>query len=189
MIEQTLIPQGELDIFKGLKNLNVIIDVGARTDTDYIDLWPSSEHHLFEPNPEFFNALKEKVKNRKNIFLNNYGLGSKEEYLRYNASSQTFMDVSVGPLLPIKTLNWYAKENNIQQVDFLKIDTEGFDLNVLEGSSEVIKHCRYIQYEHWDDIRPFHGILESDFVMCYFGWRNVLCIRKGEKWPLGTIYR
>ena len=78
-------------------------------------------------------------------------------------------------------------EHKIEQIDFLKIDTEGFDYKVLQGAGEVIKKCRYIQYEHWNDRLCFHDILDSSFIICYIGGRNVLCIRRGEKWPESLI--
>ena len=182
------LPKEELNLFKQLKDLKVIFDVGARVDTDYLKLWPDSEHHLFEPHPDFFKELKEKVGDRSNVFLNNYGLGDKEEDRGYQLGLQSFIGseaVSEGNtvdlVIPIKRLDDYMNVHKIEQIDFLKIDTEGFDYKVL--LSTPIKKCRYIQYEHWNDKLQFHNLLEDDFIMCYVGLRNVLCIRKGEEWP------
>ena len=47
MIEQTPISKEELELFKQLKDLKVIFDVGARTDTDYLEIWSNAQHHLF----------------------------------------------------------------------------------------------------------------------------------------------
>ena len=77
-MEHTLIPTEELEVFKALKNIKVVFDVGARVDIDYLNIFPKATHHLFEPNPEFFKELKEKVGDRKNVYLNYYGLGDKE---------------------------------------------------------------------------------------------------------------
>ena len=71
------IPNEELIIFNTLSNeLNVVFDVGARTDLNYYKLKPSAEYHLFEPEIEFFNKLTEKVSklNGHNIHLNQVGL-------------------------------------------------------------------------------------------------------------------
>ena len=69
------------------------------------------------------------------------------------------------------------KENDIKKIDFLKIDTEGYDYNVLLGGIEAIKITRYIQYEHWNNKWQFHDLLNNDFWMKYIGGRNVLCQR------------
>ena len=182
-IEQTKISKEELKIFKKLKNIKMVFDVGARIDIDYLDLKPKAEFHLFEPNPEFFEELKVKIGDRKNVFLNNYGLSDKEEELRYNPGNQSFLSpINSELILPLKTLDWYVQDKRIDRIDFLKIDTEGWDYKVLQGGGNTIKICRYIQYEHWNDKLCFHDLLENDFIMCYMGYRNVLCIRKGEKW-------
>src|SRR3990167_9929053 len=173
----TPIPENELKVFESLKNVMVVFDVGARYDVDYLTIKPEIELHAFEPNPEFFLILQEGVGKRKNVYLNNYGLGDKEEELPYDPSTQSFLLPVTNPRLPIKTLDWYTKENNIKRIDFLKIDTEGWDYKVLVGGKETIKMCKYIQYEHWDDRWCFHELLNDDFWMIYIGYRNVLCKR------------
>lgn len=186
MLEQTPIPPDELEIFKGLKDLKVIFDVGARVDTDYLELWPDSEHHLFEPNPEFFDELERRVATKfpnANVHLNKFGLSDKVENLKYDPGIQSFRYDNIGETLPLSTLDGYIAQKGIERIDFLKIDTEGLDYKVLVGGAQAIKKCRYIQYEHWDDRLVFHDLLDTDFIMCYTGWRNVLCIRKGEPWP------
>src|SRR3990167_3107314 len=68
------IPKEEIELAKQLKDIKVVFDVGARTDIDYLELWPEAEFHLFEPNPESFKELEEKVKDKPNVFANNFGL-------------------------------------------------------------------------------------------------------------------
>lgn len=182
-IEHTKIPDEELEVFKSLKDLKVIFDVGARADIDYLELNPKAEYHLFEPNPEFFAQLKEKVVGKKNVHLNNYGLGDVAGKFEYSNFSQAFVEgecplIGIDQILEIKTLDDYIEKNNIKRIDFLKIDTEGYDYKVLLGGKKAIKLAKYIQYEHWDDLQQFHGLLGDDFIMEYIGYRNVLCTRK-----------
>src|SRR3990167_1036618 len=174
----TPIPENELKVFESLKNVRVVFDVGARYDVDYLTIKPEIELHAFEPNPEFFLILQERVGKRTNVYLNNYGLGDKKEELPYDPSTQSFLLPVTNPKLPIKTLDWYVKENNITKIDFLKIDTEGWDYKVLVGGSDILSNTHYIQYEHWDDKGIFHILLENDFDMEYMGYRNVLCLNK-----------
>ena len=182
-MEHTKISVEEIEVFKNLKDLQVIFDVGARTDVEYLDIYPNAEYHLFEPNPEFFAQLKERVGDRENVHLNIYGLGDIEGTFEYNNFYQAFHGGEAPiegshQILPIKTLDWYIKENNIKRIDFLKIDTEGYDYKVLLGGKEAVKLAKYIQYEHWDDLQEFHDLLDSQFDMEYIGYRNVLCTRK-----------
>ena len=182
MQEHTPIPPEELERFKSLEDIKVVFDVGARADVDYITIKPDIEFHAFEPNPEFFQQLKEKVGDRPNTWLNKYGLSDIPGAGIYNDSRQGFVggeepDITEGRSLPLRTLDWYVKENNIQQIDFLKIDTEGYDFKVLLGGLKTIPKCRYIQYEHWNDLKRFHLLLGHDFKMEYIGYRNVFCTR------------
>ena len=53
----------ELKVFKKIMpHLNTIFDVGARYDTDYIEIsrGRSINYHLFEINPRFFKKLQKK---------------------------------------------------------------------------------------------------------------------------------
>jgi hypothetical protein len=40
------------------------------------------------------------------------------------------------------TLSDYCTEQNIDHIDFLKIDVEGAELDVLIGAKELLNHCR-----------------------------------------------
>ena len=48
----------------------------------------------------------------------------------------------------MKTGSDYLIDNNIETIDFLKIDVEGHDLNVLEGFDQYLKNVRIIQFEY-----------------------------------------
>ena len=121
MIETTPLPKEELELFKQLKDLNVIFDVGARVDTDYIDLWPDSQHHLFEPNPEFFDELVKRVNDKHNVRVNKFGLGDKEETRGYQEGLQSFLGSGSCPengtadlMSPIETLDFYIHNFDIK---------------------------------------------------------------------------
>ena len=187
IMDQTPLPKEEMELFKQLKDLKVIFDVGAREDIEYLDLWPESEHHLFEPNPVFFEELAKKTENKPNVFANNYGLGDKEEVKGYNEGLQAFAGVGGCPEnyksdleFPIKTLDSYVIEKDIKQIDFLKIDTEGYDLKVLLGATNWFHIIRFIQYEHWGKHNNLmiKGLLSEDFDTVDIGYRNVFCMNK-----------
>lgn len=178
------IPKSELEIFNSLSGVGVVIDVGARDDVDYIKMKPNIELHAFEPHPSFYKELKKMIGNRPKTYLNNYGLGDVEGDFPYDSMRQMYVgseemgDIHPTTTLPIKRLDDYVKEKGIRRIDFLKIDTEGYDYKVLLGARDTIKMCRYIQYEHWNERLKYHDLLESDFYMTYIGHRNVLCSRK-----------
>lgn len=182
-ITHTPIPPEELEVLKGLKDVQVVFDVGARTDVDYLDMFPNATFHLFEPNPIFYDQLVRNVGNRDNVYVRKYGLGDTIGHFSYSDGFQAFSGGEAfngkgEQLLPVRTLDWYVHEYRIDRIDFLKIDTEGFDYKVLKGGKKAIALAKYIQYEHWDDLNQFHELLEDEFDMSYVGFRNVLCTRK-----------
>lgn len=186
-MNQTPLPKEELELFKQLKDLKVIFDIGARIDTDYIELWPEAEHHLFEPNPEFFRVLEVKAEGKPNVFVNNFGLGDKEEKKGYYPPLQAFMGSGGAPeealnglILPITTLGKYVTDKGITSIDFLKIDTEGYDLKVLIGAYNWFKMIKFIQYEHWGEHnnKMTIGLLQDDFEVYNIGYRNMFCMNK-----------
>ena len=180
----TRIPEDELKVFKSLKNVKTVFDIGARDDIDYLVLKPNITLHAFEPNPMFFNQLKENAKGYK-AYLNNFGCGEKEGFYRYNEGSQSIGGVDEKGLL-IKRLDKYIDEHRIKRIDFLKIDVELYELKVIKGLGDKIKICRYIQYEknmNGDDVEIEQILKDNGFETFYTGYRNQLAVRKGEKMP------
>ena len=185
-MQPTPIPAEEIELFKQLTDLKVIFDVGARTDTDYLTLWPDSQHHLFEPHPKFFDELYAKVKDIPNVTANNFGLGDKNERRCYYEPLQSFVGNGNAPngttdmVFEIKTLGKYVTEKEITHIDYLKIDTEGHDLYVLIGAYNWRDTIRFIQYEHWGEVnnKMIHGLLQDEFEMYDVGYRNVFCMNK-----------
>ena len=62
------------------------------------------------------------------------------------------------------------RENSVNSIDILKIDTEGYEFNVIKGAEEKIKNIKYIYFEHhFDDmlkkkytLTKIHNYLEEN---------------------------
>ncbi len=133
---------------------NVIFDVGCRDDEVFIEINPKAEVHYFDPN------YKEKMSKHK--YYNNYALGSKEETIdfRYRYGSflhrtdyEKFDGKHDSKRATIRRLDDYCLENGVTFIDFLKIDTEGWDFEVILGAGDFLKNVKYIQFEHF----PFYA--------------------------------
>ena len=141
----------------------------------------------FEPSQKNFEILSKKNKNIKNLEILNIGLGKKKEILNFKqhfeSQSSTLVKINVES-------NYYKRKNfylnffnknkiqfydvqvkvdrldnilnskKIQYVDILKIDTEGYDFNVIKGLGEHIKNIKYIYFEH-----HFHNMLIKDYTL------------------------
>jgi FkbM family methyltransferase len=147
---------GEFNFFMKIKdNINVIFDVGCRSDSEYVKF--TGEVHYFEPVNKFIEELK-KIKNLNEIsHFNNFGLGEDSKELYYYPKYQSFYDrinsCSVSDnsnkiILHVKKGKDYVISNNIQNIDFLKIDTEGYELKVLQGFEDYLRNVKIIQFEY-----------------------------------------
>lgn len=167
--------EDELKIFKTLKDVKVVFDVGAR-DSQYLKAKPGIEIHYFEPHKEFADKLEGGI-------VNQFGLSDKAGKGLYHPLTESFS--SLGKLIyPLKTLDWYAKD--IPQIDFLKIDAEGMDYKILLGGKETLKKVRYLQFEYWDGVQKFVDLLK-DFDLFLISdsrlYNEVIKHRvSGEKW-------
>jgi len=185
------ISSGEIRFFNKIKdNCNVIFDIGCKDDTHYIEVTENKEFHLFEPNLITHNKCNAKlynlINNTNKIFLNFFGLGNKSEFKYYYEDSESFIKRKIHfvsktePIkLFIKKFSDYILENKIENIDFIKIDTEGYEPDILLDDIDFIKNkVKYIQFEYastWldrdtkielnDIINIFHN--EFDFYFLY----------------------
>ena len=163
-------------------NLNNFIDVGAYKGT-YTDLilnnYKPKKILMFEPQEEIFEFLKKKYNENKEIFLFNKALSNEIKPARFNfnkhnlTSSLSSLDpensylklkaklfgtTSKGMIIDTKTIETTTlfsilEKENIEDIDFLKIDTEGHELEVLQGMKEKINKVKHILVEfHIDEI-------------------------------------
>ena len=146
---------GEYDFFSKIKNnIKIIFDVGSKNNSIFLDF--ENEVHYFEPMEKSLNELKQKNSNNSGSFFNNYGLGNNESTLTYYLNYESFVNrnrnrnrfASETIDLQIKKAEKYIVERNISAIDFLKIDTEGFELEVIKGFGEFIKNVKIIQFEY-----------------------------------------
>ncbi len=137
--------------------------------------------YAFEPSPINFKNLKKKYQNKKIFFdlkLENFALGNSNKNIEFyqlnESSSSTAKKLNFESnylLRKLKLLNLnqknylqsfnvkqiklskYYTDKNINKVDFLKIDTEGSEFEILRGLDEKIKGVNYIFFEHhYDDM-------------------------------------
>ena len=156
--------------------INTIFDVGAnigQTALTFNQLFPNCQIYCFEPINKTFNELGKNTKQFKNIHAFNLALGSETSvvkvYLKPNnqwnslANNETWiMDPNDYEMVNVETLDDFVERQQIHQIDLLKTDTEGFDLQVFKGSEKILKDCR-VKF-----IISEVGFLKNDLQHSYF---------------------
>lgn len=181
--EKFLINKVLPNVLDKVKKEMVMFDVGANAG-DYSEIlsrcFLKAQIHAFEPNPNTFKNLEKKFKERKNVHTNNFGFGAIREKtnIYYYDTDKTTGHASINrkvfelhkrtdidfSQINIETIDEYSKTQNIHYIDFMKIDTEGFEYNVLLGAKEMLKAGRigFIQFE-FNEMNISNRIFLKDF--------------------------
>lgn len=133
---------------------DIFIDVGA--NIGLMSLFASKilkntgKVYSFEPEPSTFDILQKNIfiNHSKNIRTLSYALGSKNETLEVyknankNRGKATLMvseeTEESGTHIEVKTMDDFIYENSISEVKFVKIDVEGWELEVLKGAKLLL---------------------------------------------------
>jgi FkbM family methyltransferase len=147
----------------------VAFDVGANRgdwSETALALNPALAIHAFEPGAASFAALTAR-KLPAAVRINHVGLGAAAEqralyalggdtrlaslYRRTGLEDDYKIETPThGETVTITTLDTYCADAGVTAIDFLKIDTEGHDLQVLRGAADLIarRAVRFIQFEY-----------------------------------------
>jgi FkbM family methyltransferase len=150
-----------------LKPNDLVLDVGGNHgewSTYALRAQPSIRIMAFEPVPPVFADLQANLGGNGNVQLFNYALSDKtgtasfhyypeadglsgfyyREVLRGDHPDPHVIEVAE------KTLDLFCKENGINEIGFVKIDTEGAEWKILQGARDLIENrkIRAIQFEY-----------------------------------------
>lgn len=160
----------------------IVFDIGAHKG-ETVNLFKKNfdidKIYSFEPNPNVFKILKKNTEKFNDVKIFNIGLDEKisRKYLNllFDSSSSSFNDINFNNnyykkkkkifepfsnmvekkkiLLETTTLSQIINKFDINQIDILKIDTEGYEYNVLKGIKlQDFKKIKYIYFEHHYDL-------------------------------------
>ena len=181
----------------------IIFDIGANEGQSierFKSLFPDSIIHSFEPDINLYSILK-KYGNDDSIVLNNFGVGNKSELKKFNVNAKsetssflklragsdwlkersvqynTTVDGFTNDVIDVEvvTIDQYAKKHNIEFIDILKSDTQGYDDKVIKGCKKLIEDnlISFLELEIiFDDV--YENILALVIMKkyCFHGYRN-----------------
>ncbi|MGR5502939.1 FkbM family methyltransferase [Vibrio sp. DNB22_10_4] len=124
------------------------IDVGAfdgQNSQAYIQRYPKSKTVLFEPVPEQFQSLQAGFHQDHRYLCINAALGSKPGWanMEFDGSSSSLIDAPEdAPTVQLTTLDIFCHENPDVIPSYIKLDVEGFEMEVLNGAVNTINKHR-----------------------------------------------
>jgi FkbM family methyltransferase len=103
---------------------------------------------------------------RESDFLRIYWENTNEELCRVSLSGVAVLDCSgEHESVPVTTLDDAAKSRSLEKLDFLKIDTEGSESEIIRGALEMIsKNTPFILLEHSVKQKPKESKLGIDWL-------------------------
>lgn len=158
---------GERRVLKIISSIQpkCVFDVGANKG-EWSQLFsrmnPLCRIHAFEIVPSTYEELCQSTRGLDNVTNLNFGLGSVEDIISINLGDDSSMatgckiegmrfhdDYYVRKIqCKVRKASDYVRENNLASIDFVKIDTEGMDFQVIKGFEDLIKNVRIIQFEY-----------------------------------------
>jgi FkbM family methyltransferase len=192
----------------------IIFDVGANVGQSIDSFrfkFPRCIVHSFEPSPTTFETLNQQASKFKDVHLWNCALGSVCGQMTFleNLHSDMSSFLPLGEfgwgkvmketLVEVKTIDRFCDEESIEQIDILKSDTQGFELEVFRGAERTIRANRigliYFEiifsdmYENLPSFAQIYDFLRSrDFLLVSFyqfyyqkqlaSWTDALFIQK-----------
>lgn len=186
-------------IISVIKEGNTVIDVGAQVGLISVLLGrkvgSSGRVVAFEPNPYNYRILNETLKENlsTNVVSVNKAVGRTNAYSYFRQLTPTgYMKIppeakgedSEATLIEVVCLDDYCRENNIDKVDFIKVDIDGPDFEAVLGAEGLLKSayppllCVEVS-QYW----ARHGYFFSDALsyLNSFNYNVCICHRKSSE--------
>ena len=151
-------------------DFKTVLDIGSNKGQFILlieKIFKNKIFYSFEPINEILEKQKRFFKNKKNLFFYNLGIGEKSEkkkfYITNRRDSSSFLKVEhkikgnkdyqikEEREISIKSLDEIFNQKILQEPILMKIDVQGFELEVLKGSSNILKKIKYIIIEVSND--------------------------------------
>lgn len=136
----------------------VCFDIGANVGAITFALaraaGPGGRVYAFEPGPPTLRRLQRNVSLNPSlkevVSIHPVGLSDRPGSLLWSEDMENRGNAGLlhesGERVPVVTLDDFCREQGVERVDFIKIDVEGMELEVLRGAESVLRRCRPVLY-------------------------------------------
>lgn len=141
-------------------NKKIFIDVGCNIGY-YTSIWMQDENNFiyaFEPEPNLYISLVEKFKEANNVQVLNYAVsltdGEDSFFVHKNLCNSSLKpslknndDISDTILVKTIRLDTFLNELGIEEIELLKTDAQGSDLDVIKSAGDKIFSVKEVMAE------------------------------------------
>jgi FkbM family methyltransferase len=190
----------------------IILEAGAYNGNDteqMATMWPGCTIYAFEPIPELYESVYQKAVKCPQIKCFNLALsnanGTADFYVSSGSSNQSSSllkpkehlrmhpDVEFKTKIHVQTstLDDWAEQNNVDHIDFMWLDMQGGEYQMLKNSTKILPTVKVIfteisyielyegcpnfpEFKAWMESQGFKLIAEN-YVCC--GWGDALFVR------------
>ena len=147
-------------------NFETIVDVGSNKGQFILlieQLFPNKIVYSFEPQTEVLDKQRKLFSYKKNISFYNFALGSESSIKKFfitrrkdsssflkineNKNKSKYYEINNEKNIQIKTLDEVLINWEIKKPILMKIDVQGYELEVLKGSENILKKIEYLLIE------------------------------------------
>jgi FkbM family methyltransferase len=175
----------DIERWFGREGIKVVFDVGANVGQSaiaYLQEFSQAEIYSFEPVAATYRELATAARHSARIFAYQLGMGGEagEAIIHVNPESTLSSIKDIRPedhseTVRLETIAGFAKQHGLETIDFLKIDTEGYDLEVLSGAEPLLKrqniHFIQAECEPWNRSKRFVDFSKLMGYIVPFGYR------------------
>lgn len=174
----------------------IVIDVGAHNGSVFSLPYsqnPAITVYAIEPNPKLCERLQSHNRPNLHVFCTAFGEANGVSLFYVNRDDQTSSllrahcgdawksyENQLEPIqvinVPVQRLDTFVQNQGITEIDILKIDAQGFDLQVLKGAGEALHSIRKIHLEV--QLQPLYdGSATKEEIVEYLSDRGFELIR------------
>ena len=180
---------------------SIVIDAGGNIGVTALllsNLLPNGHIHVFEALPENADFLQRNIEINQvtNCTINRVALGDRMGsvvmYGRGPASHVAMDHMTQGMVsggsIPMTTLDCYMQDHQLNRLDFIKMDVEGFEPAVLDGASALLSRFRppiLMEFNSWrlTYVQGFHA---RNFINALWQSCDVSTVNsQGDELPAG----
>lgn len=134
-----------------------VLDIGAYEGNwaeEFLSVFPETKIMMVEGQRNKEAILKNRIKAMPNAVLEIALLGAEEKKVEFNiyeSASSVFTEDNetnaAVEILTLKLLDKVVENTPFEQIDFIKIDTQGYELEILKGGLKTLDSAQFVLLE------------------------------------------